>query len=115
MTWTAYLLPLLKGAGVTALIAIGSTALGALFAFAAGIARARGGALLSGAALVYIEIFRGTSLLVQLFWLYYALPLIGISFDPITTGIMGLGLNIGAGDSAADCLSIWRPRRPRAP
>ncbi|MGH7089772.1 MAG: ectoine/hydroxyectoine ABC transporter permease subunit EhuC, partial [Stellaceae bacterium] len=47
-------------------------------------------------ALVYIEIFRGTSLLVQLFWLYYALPLIGISFDPITTGVVGLALNIGA-------------------
>ena len=40
-------------------------------------------------ALVYIEVFRGTSLLVQLFWLYYALPLVGISFDPITTGIAG--------------------------
>lgn len=50
-----------------------------------------GGPILSTIAVIYIEIFRGTSLLVQLFWLYYALPLIGISFDPITTGIMGLG------------------------
>jgi polar amino acid transport system permease protein len=96
MSWTHYLPALLKGAEVTALIAVASMLLGAVFAFAAGLARFAGGRLLSWIALVYIEIFRGTSLLVQLFWLYYALPLIGISFDPITTGIVGLALNIGA-------------------
>ncbi|MEF0942389.1 ectoine/hydroxyectoine ABC transporter permease subunit EhuC [Rhizobium sp. BR 362] len=96
MSWTNYLPALLKGAEVTAIIAVASMLLGAIFAFAAGLARFAGGRLLSWIALVYIEIFRGTSLLVQLFWLYYALPLIGISFDPITTGIAGLALNIGA-------------------
>jgi polar amino acid transport system permease protein len=96
MIWTHYLPALLKGAGVTAEIALASTALGAVLAFAAGIARAEGGRVLSGIALVYIEIFRGTSLLVQLFWLYYALPLVGVSFDPMATGIAGLALNIGA-------------------
>jgi polar amino acid transport system permease protein len=65
-------------------------------AFTAGIARAEGGRVVSWIALVYIEIFRGTSLLVQLFWLYYALPLVGISFEPMATGIAGLALNIGA-------------------
>src|SRR5262249_46824655 len=96
MTWTHYLPALLKGAQVTAEIAVASTALGAVLAFAAGIARVEGGRLLSWVALVYIELFRGASLLVELFWLYYALPLIGISFDPIVTGIAGLALNIGA-------------------
>ena len=91
-----YLGPLLAGAEVTAWIAVTSTLLGALLAFAAGIARAAGGRLLSAIAMVYIEIFRGTSLLVQLFWLYYALPLLGVSMPPVTTGILGLGLNIGA-------------------
>src|ERR1700754_3902178 len=96
MTWTHYLPALLKGAEVTAIIAVASMLLGAAFAFAAGLARFSGGRLLSCIAVIYIEIFRGTSLLVQLFWLYYALPLIGISFDPITTGVVGLALNIGA-------------------
>jgi polar amino acid transport system permease protein len=96
MTWTDYLPALLKGAAVTAEIALASTAIGAVLAFAAGIARAEGGRVPSLVALVYVEIFRGTSLLVQLFWLYYALPLVGVSFDPITTGIAGLALNIGA-------------------
>ncbi len=96
MNWTHYLPVLLKGAEVTAVIAVASMLLGAVLAFAAGLARFAGGRLLSWIALTYIEIFRGTSLLVQLFWLYYALPLIGISFDPVTTGIVGLALNIGA-------------------
>jgi polar amino acid transport system permease protein len=96
VTWTHYLPALLKGVGVTAEIALASTALGAALAFAAGIARAEGGRVLSWIALAYIEVFRGTSLLVQLFWLYYALPLVGVSFNPMATGIAGLALNIGA-------------------
>ena len=39
---------------------------------------------------------RGVPLLVKFFWLYYALPLIGLSLDPVTTGIVGLVLNISA-------------------
>ena len=96
MHWTEYLPALFKGAQVTVVLALSSMAIGTILAFAAGIARFAGGPILSAIAVAYIEIFRGTSLLVQLFWLYYALPLIGISFDPVTTGIMGLGLNIGA-------------------
>jgi len=96
MHWTEYLPALFKGAQITALLALCSLTLGTIMAFTAGIARFAGRPILSKIAVVYIEIFRGTSLLVQLFWLYYALPLMGVSFDPITTGIVGLGLNIGA-------------------
>jgi polar amino acid transport system permease protein len=96
MTWTDYIPALLKGAQVTVMIAAASLALGIVLAFAAGTARAVGGPVASTLALVYVEVFRGTSLVVQLFWLYYALPLVGISFDPVTTGIVGLALNTGA-------------------
>jgi polar amino acid transport system permease protein len=96
MTWTHYLPALLKGAEVTAFIAIASTAIGAVFSFMLGIARVEGGAILSRVTLVYIEFMRGTPLLVKLFWLYYALPLLGVSLDPMTTGITGLSLNISA-------------------
>jgi polar amino acid transport system permease protein len=47
-------------------------------------------------ATVYIEFFRGTSALVQLFWLFFVLPDFGISMDPFTVAVLGLGLNIGA-------------------
>ena len=40
--------------------------------------------------------FRGTPLLVPLFVIYFGLPSIGIQFDPITAGILGLSLNVGA-------------------
>lgn len=96
MQWMGYLPPLLAGAKVTAEIALASTFLGGLAAFGAGIARAAGGRVISGLATLYIEFFRGTSLLVQLFWLYYALPLVGPSLSPMTTGVIALSLNIGA-------------------
>lgn len=96
MTWTQYLPPLLKGAQVTVMISLSSIVIGAMLAFAAGIARTSSNRILSGIAFVYIVLFRGTPLLVQLFWFYYALPLIGISFDPVTTGIMTLSLLTGA-------------------
>lgn len=60
-----------------------------------GILRVEGGPILSTVALCYTEVFRGTSLLVQLFWFYYALPLIGLSFDPVTTGVMVLAAHAG--------------------
>jgi polar amino acid transport system permease protein len=96
MTWTQSLAPLLKGAQITVMISLASIALGAALAFLAGIARTSSNPIISGIAFVYILLFRGTPLLVQLFWFYYALPLIGISFDPITTGILTLSLLTGA-------------------
>ncbi|MCA9857466.1 MAG: ectoine/hydroxyectoine ABC transporter permease subunit EhuC, partial [Dehalococcoidia bacterium] len=40
--------------------------------------------------------FRGTSAIVQLFWIVFALPLIGISISPFVGGIVTLGLNMGS-------------------
>jgi polar amino acid transport system permease protein len=91
-----YLAPLLKGAQVTVVISLASIFFGVILAFAAGIARTSSNRFVSGLAFVYIVLFRGTPLLVQLFWFYYALPLVGVSFDPITTGIMTLSLLTGA-------------------
>lgn len=88
--------PLLRGAEITAEITLASTVLGALLAFAAGIGKLSRHHALRWLAVGYIEIFRGTSLLVQLFWLFYALPIIGLSLSPLSTGILGLSLNIGA-------------------
>ena len=45
---------------------------------------------------VVVEILRGTPLLVQLVYIYYVLPKIGINIDPITSGVVGLGLNYSA-------------------
>ncbi|KAB3527296.1 amino acid ABC transporter permease [Alkaliphilus serpentinus] len=45
---------------------------------------------------VYVEIFRGTPLLIQLFFIYYGLPRFGILFKPFTAAVIGLSLNSGA-------------------
>lgn len=49
-----------------------------------------------GVATVYIEIFRGTSLLVQLFWIFFVLPLFGLPLEKFTAGFVAVGMNLGA-------------------
>jgi polar amino acid transport system permease protein len=66
------------------------------FAFPVGIARALAPQPWRTAALVIIEFFRGVSALILLFWLFFALPLLGISLSPMTCAVLGLGLNAGA-------------------
>lgn len=95
MDWMAYLPMLLKGAGVTMTITLAAIAIGTCLAFIFGLMRVEGGPVLSAIALCYTEVFRGTSLLVQLFWFYYALPLVGLSLDPVTTGILVLAAHAG--------------------
>lgn len=100
--WTEYLPPLLEGAWVTIRLTVFSTLLGAILAFAAGVGRLSRNAALRAVSVAYIELFRGTSLLVQLFWLYFALPLAGqavgldLRIPPVIAGILALSLNIGA-------------------
>lgn len=45
---------------------------------------------------IFIEFFRGTSLVVQLFWLYFVLPPLGVRLDAMTVAILGIALNYGA-------------------
>lgn len=47
-------------------------------------------------ATLYIEIFRGTSLLVQLYWIFFVLPLFGLSLPKFEAGFLSVGLNVGA-------------------
>ncbi|MBP9086417.1 MAG: ABC transporter permease subunit, partial [Kofleriaceae bacterium] len=59
------------------------------------VGRVYGGPVVRGLARVYIELFRGTPVLLQLFVLYYGLaPYVNLS--PIQAAIVGLGLNYGA-------------------
>ncbi len=45
---------------------------------------------------LYVEIFRGTSALVQLFWLFFVLPQFGVMIDAFAVAVLALGLNVGA-------------------
>lgn len=102
MEWTSYSAPLLQGAWVTVQLTVYSTVLGAVFAFAFGVGKLSDHWLLKGISISFIEVFRGTSLLVQLFWLYFALPILGqaigidLRLPPLVAGTLALSLNIGA-------------------
>jgi polar amino acid transport system permease protein len=91
-----YSRPLLEGALTTLKIAVSSELV------AIGIGLTIGPLLLSSWAPLralcrsYVELFRGISALIQLYFLYYILPQIGLMFDPFTVAIFGLGLNSGA-------------------
>jgi polar amino acid transport system permease protein len=93
------LLPaLLRGVVVTAKVTAGATCLAFIVALIAGIARSSGNTVVRGIVGFYIEIFRGTSALVQLFWIFFVLPLppFNIDLTPLQAGILALGLNVGA-------------------
>lgn len=88
--------PLLAGLGVTLKLTCGGAALGTVVALLAGLSRLSPMVPLRWLAATYIEVFRGTSALVQLFWFYFVLPLFGLSLDAVTVGVLVLGLNGGA-------------------
>ncbi len=91
------LLPgLLGGLLVTIEVTAGGALVALVMAFAGGLGRLAASRLVRAVAGVYIEVFRGTSALVQLFWVYFVLPFFGVAVAPMTAGILVLGLNIGA-------------------
>lgn len=87
---------LLQGAWLTLQIAIVGCVLAVVMATVAALCRLYGARPLRWLAVTYVEFFRGTSALVQLFWLFFVLPGFGISMEPFTVAVLGLGLNVGA-------------------
>ncbi|MDP3341966.1 ectoine/hydroxyectoine ABC transporter permease subunit EhuC [Frigidibacter sp.] len=94
--WSGYIGLILQGALVTAKLTVMGTALALVMAFTAGLARLAPFAPLRWLARAYVEFFRGTSIFVQLFWVYFVLPFAGVSLSPLQAGVMALGLNVGA-------------------
>ena len=88
---------LLKGTRLTLYIAVVGLLGGLVLGFAAGLMRAYGNALVRALAFVYIEVIRGTPIVVQIMFLYFVLPLLaGIRIDPITASMAAIVVNSGA-------------------
>ncbi|AHV91263.1 ectoine/hydroxyectoine ABC transporter, permease protein EhuC [Bordetella holmesii 30539] len=81
---------------MTLRITLGAALLAIPLAILAGLARLSSQAWLRMISLVYVEVFRGTSALVQLFWFYFVLPMFGVRLPAILVGIVVLALNAGA-------------------
>jgi polar amino acid transport system permease protein len=91
-----YLTLILRGALVTIELTLMGSALALVMAFIAGLGRLSRHFAVRALATAYIEFFRGTSIFVQLFWVYFVLPLAGFELTPLQAGVLGLGLNVGA-------------------
>ena len=92
-----FLPQLLVGARVTILITLAGLVGGTILGLIAGLMRAYGGVILNAIAFVYIEVIRGTPIVVQVMFLYFALPVLaGIRIDPMTAAILAIIVNAGA-------------------
>ena len=91
-----FLPDLMRGAGITLVLTAQGLVAGFVLGLLAAYARVYGSKFWRGLAVGYIEIFRGTPLLMQLFIIYYGLPGIGITLSRELSAFLALGFNSGA-------------------
>ncbi len=87
----------LQGAWVTVQVTVLSALLGGVFALFSGVGMLSRRGLVRSVSRVYMEVFRGVSALVLMFWMVFSLPILtDIRITPFTGAILALALNIGA-------------------
>ncbi|WP_126425416.1 ABC transporter permease subunit [Brevibacillus marinus] len=98
MSYAISALPiLLSGIKLTILIAVAGLGIGFFIGAVAGIAKCSSNKWLYWIAAVYVEIIRGTPLMVQALYIYFALPMmLNTKIDPIAAGIIAIAVNSGA-------------------
>jgi polar amino acid transport system substrate-binding protein len=97
--WRKYLPPLLRAAVTTIELSIVAMVLAVLVGLVLVLMRLYGIAPLRWFAKAYVEIFRGTPLLIQLLMIYYGLAEMGLRLNAFCAAVLGLGLNYAASES----------------
>ena len=92
-TWAPFIL---GGTAITVFICVTSIILATVLAVIGAIARLSSNAIIYSVASLYVSLVRGTPLLVQIFFVYFALPQMGVRLDALLCGILALGFNYGA-------------------
>ncbi len=87
---------LLAGAWMTVKITSLSVAVGIVIGIFGGLMRVSKNLILYWISTVYVEVIRGTPLLVQIFIVYFGLPSLGIRLTPYLSAVAALGINSGA-------------------
>lgn len=88
---------LLKGLGLTLVITMSCALMGSLLGFIISLLRSSGSPLLKVPTTLYVEFFRGTPLLIQLFWVFFCFPvLLGLTMSPYVSVMISLTLYMGA-------------------
>jgi len=97
--WREAIWRLTRAAFVTVLIAFGSMAIAVVLGMPLAIGQWKGPRPIQWLCTIYVEFFRGTPVLVQLLFLYFGLPTIGLAMPGWLTALIGLGLNYAAYES----------------
>lgn len=88
---------LLDGALVTVKVTAFAVVLGSVLGLAGGVAVTSGGRIVRGVVRVYVEVFRGVSALILLFWATFSVPqLLGVRLSVLVAAVLALGTNMGA-------------------
>ena len=87
---------ILAGAGITILLSVVSIVIATILAILGAMGRLSRNPYLSGLASLYVSLVRGTPLIVQIFFIYFCLPQVGIVLPSIPAGIIALSFNYGA-------------------
>ena len=85
-----------RGASMTILLIAVTTVLGTVISVILAAGRRSGSPLLRRAITAYVEVIRNTPFLVQLFFIFFGLPSLGIRLDPISAAILAMTLNMAA-------------------
>jgi polar amino acid transport system permease protein len=85
-----------RGVIVTFQLSISAILFATLLAFLSALARLSRIAPLNSLASLYISLMRGTPLFLQIIFIYFALPQLGLVLNPFVSGVVALSLNYGA-------------------
>jgi polar amino acid transport system permease protein len=92
-----YLPALLRGLGTTLLLSALCITIGLVLGFALSLMRTGSSRIAYGCATVFVEFFRGTPVLIQLFWIFFCLPVIlHVEIGPLLSAIIALSLYMAA-------------------
>lgn len=95
--WIKLWAPLIVGsAGLTIVICVASIALAIVLAVLGALGRLSTNPFVNGLASLYVSFVRGTPLIVQIYFIYFALPSLGVILPALPAGIFALGFNYGA-------------------
>jgi len=85
-----------KGMRMSLLLTFLGMALAVVIGLIVGIARISKNPFLTWPTNIYVEVVRGTPLMLQILVIYYALPHLGLNFGQVTSGFFALGICYGA-------------------
>ena len=91
-----YLMLFVRGAALTMALTAVSTVVGVIIGALCAVARETGTVWLRAIAGLYVELIRNTPFIVQLFFIFFGLPSLGIHIDETTAAILAMSVNLGA-------------------